>query len=372
VQCNVSKDHIEAIKGLINLQKQRKVVIKRCDKGAGIIILNFDEYLHACNAHLNSEIKHIDGSTSKYYMKVNEAALDKAKAELENVLQEALDNNLISKDEHEAMQPKDKGPGKFYCTFKVHKEHELNKAPPVRPICSGCGSAFENVSKFVNHHIKEMSTQHPTYLEDTPDFLRYLETINEKGLLPQEALLATFDVIGLFTNIPHIDGTETVHEALEERSQKEVPTEFLIRLLELILENNIFEFDDTLWKQLIGAAMGSRPIPPYANIFMARKVDIKIKEIAANFTFQEINPLQFLKRFLDDFISLWFGSPKQLHQLHEAINKIHPNIKITMNHTTPSKNIETINNCDCTPQQSIPFLDTSLKIEAGQIIIRSI
>ena len=56
----------------------------------------------------------------------------------------------------------------------------------------------------------------------------------------------------------YIDGTEAVHEASEERSQKEVPTEFLIRLFELILENNIFEFNDTLWKQLIGAAIGQQ------------------------------------------------------------------------------------------------------------------
>ena len=68
-----------------------------------------------------------------------------------------------------------------------------------------------------------MSTQHPTYVEDTPDFLSYLITINEKGLLPQEALLATFDVIRLFTNIPHIYGTEAVLKAVEERSQKKCP-----------------------------------------------------------------------------------------------------------------------------------------------------
>ena len=81
--------------------------------------------------------------------------------------------------------------------------------------------------------------------------------------------------------------------------------------------------------------MGSRAIPDYANIFMARKIDNIIKEIVTKLTLQGINPLQFLKRFLDDFIFLWVESTKQLHQFHEAINKIHPNIKITMNHTTP-------------------------------------
>ena len=47
------------------------------------------------------------------------------------------------------MKPREKEAAKFYCNFKVHKEHEHMKAPPVRPIISGSGSALENVGKFV-------------------------------------------------------------------------------------------------------------------------------------------------------------------------------------------------------------------------------
>ena len=40
--------------------------------------------------------------------------------------------------------------------------------------------------------------------------------------------------------------------------------------MEIILNENIFEFHNLYWKQKIGAAMGSSPIPHYANIFMAK------------------------------------------------------------------------------------------------------
>ena len=63
-------------------------------------------------------------------LEVNKEALDKATANLEGVLQESIDIKIISKDENEAMQPKDKGSGKFYCTFKVNKVHDPTKAPP--------------------------------------------------------------------------------------------------------------------------------------------------------------------------------------------------------------------------------------------------
>ena len=52
-----------------------------------------------------------------------------------------------------------------------------------------------------------------------------------------------------------------------------------MNLLELVLKNNIFEFDEELFIQLIGTAMGTRPAPSYANIFMARNIDKNITRI---------------------------------------------------------------------------------------------
>ena len=53
----------------------------------------------------------------------------------------------------------------------------------------------------------------------------------------------TVDVIGLFTNIPNEDGIKATGETLNKIKEKEVGTEILVRLLTLILENNIMEFN---------------------------------------------------------------------------------------------------------------------------------
>ena len=63
----------------------------------------------------------------------------------------------------------------FYFTFKVHKCHKPMRAPPPWPIVSS--PVTENIAAFVDHHIKETSKQHQSYLQDT-DFLRFLESIN--------------------------------------------------------------------------------------------------------------------------------------------------------------------------------------------------
>ena len=131
-------------------------------------------------------------------------------------------------------------------------------------------------------------------MQDTPDFLRILEDLKAEGDLPDNAVLVSVDVSALYTNIPQMEGIEAVKEALEERKHPEVPTEFLIKLLEIILKFNIFEFNSELFLQLIGTAMGTKPAPSYANIFMARRIDNTIEKIAAKFG-DGVHPIRFLK-----------------------------------------------------------------------------
>ena len=109
--------------------------------------------MRACNAHLNSQQLDENGEYKPFYTKVDESKQDDAKIKLTNLNQEAFDNKIIVENEFLAMNPQDKGPGRFYCTFKVHKKHDEGKAPPERPIVNGSNSITENASLFVEHHI---------------------------------------------------------------------------------------------------------------------------------------------------------------------------------------------------------------------------
>ena len=126
---------------------------------------------------------------------------------------------------------------------------------------------------------------------------------------------------------------------------------------------NIFEFNGQLYKQLIGAAMGSAPIPAYANIFMARKLDKVIIEIIEQMSQTENILLEVFKRFLDDLFFIFIGNMKVLHKILDLINLIHPSIKFTMKHTF----INELDPCDCKRTVHIPFLDVSLSLKNGKI-----
>ena len=365
VTSNIKEDEKEALHKLVKLQKERQIVIKPCDKGAGIIILNFNEYLRAALVHLEATT----ATGEKYYKKVNDSVLKEAKLKITNIVQEAYDNEILSKEEFSAMLPPEGAlpvPGRFYCTFKVHKEHAHGKAPPPRGIVSCSGTLTENIAIFVEHNIKEAGKSHETFLEDTPHFLRLLEEVNSGERLPDNAMLVVIDAIGLYDNIPPKEGVKCVEESLRQNTYSNIPPELITRLMQVILDYSVFEFDGTKYQQQFGTSMGSKPAPPYANIFMA-KIDSKIKEIARKFQENGQSEIQLFKRFLDDIFLIFLGSLKKLHEFFTEINNIHPTIKFTMSHTTPITEQQDPS-CPCTPSESIPYLDTSCKIKQGKII----
>ena len=163
-------------------------------------------------------------------------------------------------------------------------------------------------------------------------------------------------VIGLYTNIPQNEGLQSLSDALCEQVLPQVPSGYVVRLMEILLKYNIFQWDRQLFLQTIGTAMGSRPAPTYANIFMARMMDSKITELIKQCSENNIN-LNFMKRYLDDIFSIFVGRSSKLHILLEELNKLHPTIKFTLKHTSNQ-----LSDCDCEILESIPFLDTLCKI----------
>ena len=93
VSSNISEEEKEALKTLIKLQRERQIVVKPCDKGAGIIILDFQEYLRACIEHLEAETN----TGEKYYKKVDATILEDAKDKITNIIKEWFNNEMKSR-----------------------------------------------------------------------------------------------------------------------------------------------------------------------------------------------------------------------------------------------------------------------------------
>ena len=74
------------------------------------------------------------------------------------------------------------------------------------------------------------------------------------------------DLKSMYSNIPTDEGLAAFKEELDKREDQSIPSEFYIKLLRLVLEANIFEFNREYFIQLLGTAMGTT----YANLFMSK------------------------------------------------------------------------------------------------------
>jgi hypothetical protein len=90
----------------------------------------------------------------------------------------------------------------------------------------------------------------------------------ENLTIPENTTLFTLDVTSLYANIPHDDGIAACKKIWEQRTVQEPPTECLVEMLTLVLENNNFTFDGNHYLQINETAMGTKMAPSYANTLM--------------------------------------------------------------------------------------------------------
>ena len=139
----------------------------------------------------------------------------------------------------------------------------------IRPIVSSCNSITEPISQFVDRWLQPHVKTLPSYLKDSTEFLKLIETTK----FPHRSLLASIDVSSLYTNIPHNDGKQNVLYYLQNNSdnytrpEQPIP-EVLTELIGIVLKNNVFEFNNKYFLQIQGTAMGTKMAPAYANLFM--------------------------------------------------------------------------------------------------------
>ena len=179
---------------------------------------------------------------------------------------------------------------------------------------SNCGTATERLSEFVDFHLQPIIKILPHVVKDNSDFLCKLEQL---GVIPDNAILCSMDVVGLYHHIPHEEGLRGLKEVLEKYKdrvnfgEKHVPNHDLVDLARLILENNYFEFDGKVYKQKLGTAVGTKFAPSFANIFMSQ-LDVKMIGEC------DLGPW-FWWRYLDDIFFIWLHGKERLFEFFEQL-----------------------------------------------------
>ena len=227
-------------------------------------------------------------------------------------------------------------PARFYLLPKIHK-----RGVPGRPVVSSCGSITENVSKLVDWFLKPLITTIPSYVRDTRDFLAKLRSV---GVLPKDSLLVTLDVVSLYPSIPHSDGLLALNDFLSAIHIFHNIVMGIIDLTRLVLTKNFFEFNDQLYLQTSGTAIGTVMAVCYAIIFM------HVFETGA-LDSAILKPFVWF-RYIDDIFSIWTHGEKALLEFVDHLNAINPSIKFTVKFSPTHVN----------------FLDVDVSVNADGVI----
>ena len=152
----------------------------------------------------------------------------------------------------------------LYVNVKTHKfdvNYFLNKVNPsdikVRPIISCCSSPTEHLAWIVTQITSQLLTHIPTHLNSFNQHLDNMSKISDLGNSNKHFFSA--DVNALYTNLNIQGCVSSVIEMLDE-FQEEVDIMGLTlvevqTILEFILSNSFFSFNNRLYKQEDGLFM---------------------------------------------------------------------------------------------------------------------
>ena len=242
------------------------------------------------------------------FMKLNHDPTKSIEGKIQRVLRKV--KNRLSSKEYYQLYPTGSCAGKFYGTAKIHKlpPNGFIDNLPLRPIISNIGTA-SFLSPLAQSNYTINSTK---YL--------MIKIKNEK--IPENYEMVSFDVKSLFTSVP-LEHT-TIDIIIKRIYEKhEITTVFtadeMKKLLTICTKNVHFSFNNDIYVQIDGVAMGSPLGPVLANIFMVELESVLVPKLN-----------DYVKKwrcFVDvTFVYVKRGS---IEYVLSVLNSFHDNIKFT-------------------------------------------
>ena len=323
---NLSKEERFALK---QLQNRTAIVIRPTDKRSAVVVQN-------TTADKDKVARQL--SDDNFYNKLDRDPTVQNNAKIRQAVCSLKERGVINiKTAIDLVETKIKALH-FYTLSRIHKS---TSNPPGRTIVSSVRPQTERISAFVDLLLKPLFKDLPSYVRDTLDFLTALQAVPP---LPDHALLFTMDVVVLYNNIPHVDGLEACRAFLNGRRVQDPLTEDIVKLAELVLTLNAFQFEHKYFLQIKGTAMRTRMAPSYANLFMG-KLENKILDQAPDSKYPS-----FYRRLIDDVFGILLYGEDSLLKFFEHANNCHPDIRFTYAFG-----------------KSVPYLDASISIGSQHI-----
>ncbi|KAJ8031858.1 hypothetical protein HOLleu_25198 [Holothuria leucospilota] len=230
------------LKALLSLKKNKNLIIKPADKGGATVVWRRDLYVSEAEKQLSDQTAY------------TELPMDPT-SEIQTLVKKTLATLVSQKhlpESAKALLHPCPQISNFYLLPKIHKANN-----PGRPIVSSHSCPTVLISQYVDSVLSPLVSTLPSFIQDTLHFLRLIQNF-EFPENPSERTLFTMDVSSLYTSIPHHAALAAIRHYLDQRQDPNIPTTTFLRLTELVLTQNCFQFNGRLWPASPWATLKSR------------------------------------------------------------------------------------------------------------------
>ena len=316
---------------LKSLGRDRNIVVCPPDKGRGVVILDRSDYVSKMETILKDSTKferlpHADSFLLSVRL---EDRINKFLKTLNNA-------NVISDATYKYLYVTGSSPGILYGLAKIHKT-----GIPFRPILAAYKTATYKIAKFLIPLIEPFAHNEYT-VKNSYEFYDSVLALNNSNMT---GFMVSYDVSSLYTNVPVNETLSILCDQIFSVTDNfhNFSRDNFLGILRLAVSNSYFLFNNFLYKQLDGLAMGNPLAPALANVFLC---DIERKI----FTSCPVNIRpKFYRRYLDDTFAI-FDNEDQADSFFHFINALHSNLSFSM---------------DKQVQCKLPFLDLNIDNSSG-------
>jgi hypothetical protein len=288
-------------------------ILLKADKGDAIVILTKEQYRNNMNTMLE------EGP----YELVKRSPLNRRIKEVNEELhriKDEFDVNLLHLRNSNPTIPK------LYGLPKVHKPG--NK---MRPISSNNNATTEKIAKWLSNEFKGLPDPPGQWVKNTFEFVERVKDVVLEG----DELLVSFDVTALYPNVPIPAAMKHLNVWLKSIGLERSKVTMYMKLAELCMKENTFQFEGKFYEQTFGTSMGNALSPFVANLFMG-VFEQKLKR-------RKLFPKLWV-RYVDDVFAIVHKD--KIEDLMSLLNAQCPSIKFT---------------CEIEKEGVLPFLDVEVR-----------
>ena len=247
------------------LSSKHDIIIKPADKNLGTVVLSKIDYNTMCASILQDISTYTRITTVDYH--------DTAWCLLESILQShnvmyankrslSGSHNTLTKLARSLLQLKGSPnlrAAKFYVLPKVHKQPVVG-----RPIAASVNTITYYASKYLDGFLQPLMKKLPNICLSSRDVIKELTDFT----IPDGAVILCADVRSLYPSIPLEYGLKAMKEILIRYNYEPELLSLALDLLRWVLTCNYITFNDEVYLQISGTAMGTPVAVCYANIVL--------------------------------------------------------------------------------------------------------